>query len=340
MTAPAAEPVVITGQRAALSRLLAFVLILTGIYAGAARAEERRSLRNQLVRVVTISTDRLEGKGGVLEGTMERLNQAASFQPDIACLPEIFTRSTAEAVPGPITARLGEWARKHSCYVIAGLNTLSGGRTYNSAVLLDRRGKIVGQFNKIHPTEKELDQGVAPGSPDPPVFETDFGKIGIQICFDVNWWDNWKRLKEKGAQIVFFPAAYPAAQQLSAIALMNEFFVVSSTGARPSRIYDITGRILSASDLYQEWASAVLPLGRRLYEVDFHVQKMRAIQEKYGSKVDVHWYHDDDWFTLASLDPDLTVDDINKEFGLTPLRDYRVRAAKAVESARSKDATH
>ena len=316
-----------------------FPLILAVIYAASTSAEERRPARNQLVRVVTISTDRLEGKGGILEGAMERLNQAASFQPDIACLPEIFTHSAAEPAPGPTTTRLGEWARKHSCYVIAGLNTLSGGRTYNSAVLLDRRGQLVGQFDKIHPTEKELDQGIAPGAPDPPVFETDFGKIGIQICFDVNWWDNWKRLKEKGAQIVFFPAAYPAAQQLSAIALMNEFFVVSSTWARPSRIYDITGRILSASDLYQEWAGAVLPLGRRLYEVDFHVQKVRSIQEKYGSKVDVHWYHDDDWFTLASLDPHLTVDDINKEFGLTPLRDYRIRAAKAVESFRSKATT-
>ncbi len=321
-----------------MTRLLTFPLILTVVSAVSARAaDERQPARNPLVRVVTISTDRLAGgNGGLLEGTMVRLNEAASFQPDIACLPEVFARSAAETVPGPTTTRLGEWARKHSCYVIAGMKTLSGSRTYNSAVLLDRRGQVAGHFNKIHPTEGELKEGITPGSPDPPVFETDFGKIGIQICFDVNWWDNWRRLKEKGALNVLFPAAYPAAVQLSAIALMNEVFVVSSTGTRPSRIYDITGRVLSASDLYQPWAGAVLPLGRHLYEVDFHVQKVRSIQQKYGSKVDVHWYHDDDWFTLASLDPDLTVADIEKEFGLTPLRDYRIRAAKEVESARSK----
>jgi hypothetical protein len=110
--------------------------------------------------------------------------------------------------------------------------------------------------------------------------------------------------------------------------------VVSSAGTRPSRIYDITGSVLSTTGDYQQWAGAVLPLGRRLYEVDFHVQKVRSIQQKYGSKVDVRWHHDDDWFTLASLDPDLTVDEIEKEFGLTPLQHYRVRAGKAVESAR------
>ena len=292
--------------------------------------------RNPVVRVVTITTDRLsaDSKGGLLEATLERLNQAGAFHPDIACLPELFARTAAEPVPGPTTARLAEWARKHSSYVIAGVKTLSGGRVYNSAILLDRSGNIVGRFDKIHPTEGELAQGITPGNPEPPVFETDFGVIGIQICFDVNWWENWKRLKEKGARIVFFPAAYPAAVQLSAVALTNEFFIVSSTGTRPSRIYDITGRVLSATGDYRPWAGAVLPLGRRLYEVDFHVQKARQIEQKYGAKVDVTWYHDDDWFTLASLDPDLTVADLEKEFGLTPLHDYRIRAAKAVDAAR------
>jgi beta-ureidopropionase len=315
-------------------------LILAALCTRSVRADEPRPVRNHLVRVVTVSTDRLaaNSKGGILEGAIERLNEAAAFQPDIACLPEVFTRSAAEAVPGPTTNRLGAWAQKHSCYVIAGIKTLSGGRTYNSAVLLDRRGAMMGQFNKIHPTERELEEGITPGLPDPPVFDTDFGRIGIQICFDVNWWENWRRLKDKGARIVFFPAAYPAAQQLSAIALANEFFVVSSTGTRPTRIYDITGRVLSATGDYQQWAGAVLPLGRRLYEVDFHVQKVRSIQQKYGSKVDVRWYHDDDWFTLASLDPDLTVGDIEREFSLSPLRQYRIRAGKAVESARSKAA--
>ena len=73
----------------------------------------------------------------------------------------------------------------------------------------------MGRFDKMHPTEKELAQGIHPGNIDPPVFPTDFGTIGVQICLDVNWWDNWARLKQKGAKILFFPAAYPAAEQLA-----------------------------------------------------------------------------------------------------------------------------
>ena len=48
----------------------------------------------------------------------------------------------------------------------------------------------------------------------------------------------------------------------------------------------------------------------------------------------VKWYHEDDWVTLASLDADLTVDDLIEEFGLTPLAAYRERASRAIESAR------
>ncbi|MCW5976978.1 MAG: carbon-nitrogen hydrolase family protein [Bryobacteraceae bacterium] len=292
-------------------------------------------VRNPLVRVVTISQAGLErNQPDLIERTLERLEQSAAFRPDIATLPEVFAGRDPETVPGPVTKRLAEWARRNSSYVIFGLRTRADGRVYNSAVVLDRDGRVVGRYDKIHPTERELSDGIHPGDPDPPVFQTDFGPIGIQICFDVNWWEGWKRLKEKGARIVFFPAAYPAALHVSALALANQVFVVSSTQSRRSHIYDITGEELAATGRFQEWAGAVLPAGKRLFEVDFHVEKAREIQRKYGQRVEVGWRHDDDWFTLASLDPGLTVEDLIAEFGLTTLDDYRVRAHGAAEAAR------
>jgi hypothetical protein len=169
---------------------------------------------------------------------------------------------------------------------------------------------------------------------DPPVFQTDFGVIGIQICFDVNWHEQWQRLKDKGAQIVFFPAAYPAARHLAAHAWQYQYFVVSSTRTRPASIFDITGEKLETTGLFRQWAGAVLPVGKRLFEIDFHVGKMRQIERKYGPRVRVTWYHDDDLVTLASLDPDLTIDDLIGEYGLTPLADYIQRAQKAQDAQR------
>ena len=328
-----------------MNRIVISLLALGVLLRSPGEAEETQKKtghmgRNPIVRVVTVSQAGLQDRNeDLLDETMARLNQASVFRPDIACLPELFSRRTPEPVPGPVTERLSQWAREHSSYAVFGLKTVSGGRVYNSAVLIDRKGRIVGQFNKMHPTEGELADGTSPGDVEPLVFETDFGVIGIQICFDINWWDNWKRLKQKGAKIVFFPSAYPAARQLSALALMNQFYIVSSAMRGSSKIYDVSGEALASSGNYQQWASAALPIGKRLFEIDFHVKKVRQIQEKYGSRVEVVWLHDDDWFTLASLDPDLTTDDIISEFGLTPLDDYRVRAAAATSRARDHGAT-
>jgi beta-ureidopropionase len=299
--------------------------------------EASQSNRDRIVRVVTISQEGLQpGTNDLLEPTMARLNRAASFHPDIACLPELFSNRAPEHVPGPVTERLAAWAQEHSSYVIFGLKTKKADRVYNSAILLDRKGQIIGQYNKIHPTEDELKDGTTPGEDvGPPIFKTDFGAIGIQICFDVNWRDEWRHLKEQGAQIVFWPSAYPAARQLPALALLNEYYIVSSTNGGSAHIYDITGEALATSGKYQDWAGAALPLGKRLFEVGYDAAKAQEIQQKYGSKVEVTWYHDSDWFTLASLDPDLTVEGLIAQYGLIPLDEYIARSTKVINQARA-----
>ena len=278
---------------------------------------------NRAVRVVAICLDRLPGADAKewLDFTIERMDFASTCGPDIVCTPECFLK-TPETPPGPITERLGEWGRAHHCYVIASIYTLQEGRKYNSAVLLDRQGRVVGQYNKIHPTEGEIKDGITPGDEDPPVFKTDFGTIGIQICFDVNWRDTWSRLKHKGAEIVFWPSAFAASRHLSALAWLNQFYVASATRGPPSNIYDISGDLLDRSGARTQWTDAVLHLSKRLFEIDYHIEKARRIEKKYGTRVRIVWQHEDDWFTLASLDPDLAVEHIIKEFELTPLTEY------------------
>src|ERR1035438_4712691 len=87
----------------------------------------------RIVRVVTVSQDGLEfGANDLLEPTMERLNRAASFHPDIAALPETFSNRAPEQVPGVVTQRLSAWAREHSSYVVFGLKTKHGDIVYRS----------------------------------------------------------------------------------------------------------------------------------------------------------------------------------------------------------------
>lgn len=314
----------------------ALVTLTSNAFCADTAEASKQQPHNQLVRVVTISQDGLSDKPGkaMLDATMTRLNRAASFEPDIVCLPETFTRGEPEAVPGPTTNRLSTWAEKHACYVICPLLVRDGERTFNSAVLIDRSGAIVGRYDKIRPTEGELARSICPGAIDPPVFQTDFGAIGIQICFDVNWRTQWRRLKEKGAKIIFFPSAFPAARQLKTLAWLNQCFVVSSTMTRAASIFDITGEQIATTGKYQQWAGELLPIGKRLFEIDYHVGKMRKITEKYGDKVRVTWYHDEDLVSLTSLAPALTVEGLIEEFGLTPHTAYIKRAQEAQDERR------
>ena len=293
--------------------------------------------RNRAVHVATVSQDSISNRGTeeYVEETLQRLEWASCRKPDIVCLPEGFPGRRAEAVPGPITERLGAWACEKSCYVIVPYRTLVGDRMYNSAVLLNRQGEVIGRYDKIHPTEGEIEGGICPGNADPPVFETDFGIIGMQICFDANWPETWSQLKRKGAEVVFFASAYPAARHLSVFARSNEYYVVSSTRTRASSIFDITGEIIASSGMFRQWADATIHLSKRLFEIDHHTGKMREVEKKYGRRIHVQWYHDEDQFTLASLDPKLAVEDLIEEFELLPLSDYIARNETVQDAARA-----
>ncbi len=293
--------------------------------------------KNPIVSVVSIAQDYLQRDctDQLLEKSLQFMDRAAGCRPDIVCLPETSFQSPP-ARAAEMIERLGKWAAGNNSYVIASLLINDGDLTYKSGILLDRQGSLAGRYDKIHLTEGEVDEGICPGKTDPPVFETDFGKIGIQICFDCNWPETWNRLADKGAEMVFFCSAFPAHTHMSAYAWQNEFFIVSSIKQRPSRIYDISGNVLDQSGMFRPWAHAMVPLGKRLFEIDFHVKKFREIEIKYGPRVQIQWLHDDDWATVASLDPDLSVAELMDEFELTPLRDYQDRAKAHHDQAREK----
>ena len=160
--------------------------------------------KNRLPREVWIASLTQEGLRGnnykeVVKKAVKRMEQIAVYQPDIICLPEAFHSAgitTGEKPPlsersevpiGPITRPLAEYAKKHSCYVVAPIVTQEKGKYYNAAVIIDRNGQLMGEYRKTRLTNGEIESGLTCGPLEPPVFETDFGKIGVQICFDIEW---------------------------------------------------------------------------------------------------------------------------------------------------------
>jgi N-carbamoylputrescine amidase len=117
------------------------------IAAGA--APDREQLPGRQVKVAAIAI----GFGGKhdekLHLALDHLEKAGENGVDIACLPEEFSGTEAEPIPGPTTDAVGALARKHHMYVICPIREQAAdGRQYNTAVLLDRSGRIAGYYRK------------------------------------------------------------------------------------------------------------------------------------------------------------------------------------------------
>ncbi len=255
---------------------------------------------------------------------IERMQEVAPLKPDIICLPEIGPfgnlsggRPPVAEIAGklaqPVKAKFAEFAKEHNCYIWCPLYTVEDGRHYNALVLLDRQGKEVGEYRKMHPTVGECDKGIFPGE-SAPVFQTDFGKIGAQICFDIESIDGWRQLQSAGAEIVFWSSAFGGGKKLNMLAGMHRYNIVSSTIKGTSKICDIVGETVAVTGLWERWLCAPLNLERAyLHSWPFY-RKFGDIRKKYGSAVRIKTYHEEEWSIVESRSPDLKVADVLKEF--------------------------
>ena len=188
----------------------------------------------------------------------EVLDRAGRESPDIVLLTEIFVdrgipgppQAQAQPIPGPATALLAEKARQYKSYIITTLLESDGGRTYNAAVLIDREGRLAGKYRKTHLPLAEVEDGITPGS-EYPVFDTDFGRIGIMICWDAFFPETARILRLQGAEILFWPTAGdPGARHWDvttrARAVDNGVYVVTSVSkGLASRIVDPDGEVVA-----------------------------------------------------------------------------------------------
>jgi predicted amidohydrolase len=97
---------------------------------------------------------------------------------------EVDTQSLAEQIPGPSTNLLEKAAKESNVYVVAGMperDKTNPTTIYNTAVLFGPKG-MLGSYRKMHPFGPEL-EWAKPGE-ELPIWETEFGPIGIAICFD------------------------------------------------------------------------------------------------------------------------------------------------------------
>jgi predicted amidohydrolase len=260
------------------------------------------------------------------------ITRAALAGSDIVVFPEAVVQwglpepaaETAEALGGYSQQRVAALARHHRLWIVWPVFLRRDGVLTNSAILFDRAGDVAGIYDKMHPVINEIDGGIAPGTR-PGVFDTDFGCIGLCICYDMNFFDTMHGLGQGGAEVVFFSSAYIAGLQLQSWAMREGYYLMSAILGEGGRLVDQTGYVLARAG-QESLLTRRINLDRRCIHMDYNELKIDAILQKYGTRVRIEPYWDERRMTVSCEDPDLHIDAVFAEFELETQSDFFCRA--------------
>jgi predicted amidohydrolase len=151
-----------------------------------------------------------------LERAERLIVRAAAQACDIVLLPETIdfawthpdALTEAHPVPGSFSDRLCALAKKHSIWLCAGLTESTAEGNYNTAILIDNHGLILGKHRKINLLTVEFPYYRVGQKLE--VVDTPFGKIGLNICADnyMDAIDIGHVLARMGAQLILSPSSW------------------------------------------------------------------------------------------------------------------------------------
>lgn len=240
-------------------------------------AEKPRNVRVAMAYIAPGYTNPITVDSNVAAIT-QAVDNAGRENPDVIVLSEcMYERMTdmslkeaAQTDEGLMCTLMRKKAAEYHAYIIYNFHEYDEGEYYNTSILIGRSGETVGKYRKNQLTVAEYELGMSPGK-GYPVFETDFGKIGILTCFDHYFPQTAEEIVNNGAEIVFIASAGDAAEKLSARAMdTGAYFAVcgwnteNSHGWGPARVVDPSGKILAQSSRHTVPALCDIDLNKRV----------------------------------------------------------------------------
>lgn len=319
-----------------------------------AEASQTVSVRKREIAVSVIGMNRpslppvAESVPKVVKYWIDAMDREAGNEPDLIVLPEccdtVPTKSQAEKAVwirlrgDTVLDAVKKYAAEHKCYIVYSAHReRDDGRFANSSRLIDRAGKVVACYDKVFPTVGEAgsrDCPIVPGT-EAVVVETDFGRVGFAICFDLNF-DELKRMyEEKKPDVICFSSYFDGDFLQRSWARDCQAHFVSSTCSTSleKRIIDPAGALLRNESYYQPTFTAKINTNCKVLHLDENREKFPAIIRKYGRRVEIRNPGTVGTVTLISNDPALPVETVMREFSLESYTDYLVRSRRMRESA-------
>jgi hypothetical protein len=219
--------------------------------------------------------------------------------------------------------------------VICPIREQAAGKQYNTAVLIDRKGKVAGYYRKVFVFWGE---GLHVSTEGVKAFDTDFGKISILTCFDLNFAELWRQCDALDVDIVFWPSAYGGGSPLNAYAILYHYYIVP---VGVGNIIDITGKTFENIEKPNpKQFIATLDLDRAFAHYDFNRQKVEKMLAEHEGEIKVERELSDEdlapWWLFKAVKPGVSVRGLLKKYEIETLRQYQHRSRKQINEARKK----
>lgn len=281
-----------------------------------------------------------------------QLSKVLLHKPDLILLTEACDRpsglTTAEQFEyykvrkDQVKDYLALVAKDNHCYIAFGTKREENGSWWNSCILLDRRGKVAGIYNKNFPTIQEMNE-IMP-SDEAELLLCDFGTVACAVCFDLNFDELRERYAQQKPDIILFPSMYHGGLEQSKWAYSCQAYFVCAYGFlnAPSEIRNPLGEMVASSTNYYNYAVATVNLDRKLVHLDNNWEKLTALKRKYGDLVSISDPGRIGAVMITSEHDSISADRMIDEFDIQLLDDYfnqsrAVREQKLIK-APAKDA--
>jgi len=261
--------------------------------------------------------------------------------PEAAITGEVGSDALSQSVSfqGTVGNTFARVAREHRCYVIVPAylrDSHNAKRCSNAAVLVGRKGEVLGTYRKVHLVVsgdgKTMEGGSIPGN-ELPVFNCDFGKLAIQICYDMEFDRSWRELASKGAELVAWPTQSPQTAQPAARAMQQRCHIVSSTWRNNASIFEPTGKIVAQVKPPEQVLVHELDLSYAILPWSSKLRNGKALREMYGDKIGFHYYEDEDCGIFWSNDPQTPVRQMVKSLGVLEAEEELARVRESYRKA-------
>jgi predicted amidohydrolase len=247
----------------------------------------------QHVAIAAIQFNPRDDKVANIDKALSLIDQAVSSGARLVVLPEVWTYmgdpdrtlDIAEPIPGDLTNRLSERARRHGIYIHSGTfaERIEGDdRVRNTSVVFDPGGEIIATYRKIHMFDITIDgvatyQESATAAPGDEIvtFELDGVTIGLATCYDLRFPEIFRILALRGAEAIILPAAFTMVTGkdhwevlIRARAIENQVYIVAAAQFGPnlpgkwcygrSMIVDPWGTVLATAPDVESVITAVV----------------------------------------------------------------------------------